>query len=40
MFYDIDTKGRLYYKILRICNLQENDKFHGKLAYSGLDKKQ
>ncbi len=27
----------LYYKTLRICNLQKTDKFHKKLASSGLD---
>jgi hypothetical protein len=31
-----ETRG-LYYKILRIRNLQKNDKFHRKLASSGLD---
>jgi hypothetical protein len=33
MFYSKTTL-----KTLRICNLQENDKFCSKLAYSGLEK--
>jgi hypothetical protein len=35
-FYDTGPWG-LYYKTIWIHNLQENDKFKGKLVYSGLD---
>jgi hypothetical protein len=38
MFITFSPGAGLYYKTLRIRNLQENDKVHSKLLYSGSDK--
>ncbi len=38
MFFTGQATSGLYYKTVWIGNLQEIDKFHNKLAYSGLDK--